>query len=1124
MKKFLKYTLIIFAFIMLISVNKNAKAATYGKLTYKVQDDGTIIITGCDRDVSGNLTIPSEIDGRKVTSIGDWAFYNRSSLTDITIPDSVTSIDKYAFLYCSSLTNINVSNDNKVYSSEDGVLFNKDKTKIIQYPEGKKSTSYTIPNSVTSIGEGAFYNCSSLTNISIPNSVTSIGDGTFVRCSSLTDITIPNSVTSIGDEAFDACSSLTNINVSNDNKVYSSEDGVLFNKDKTEITRYPEGKKSTSYTIPNSVNSIGGRAFAFCSSLKNITIPNSVTSIGNGAFAVCSSLKNITIPNSVTSIGDGTFVRCSSLTNITIPNSVTSIGDEAFNFCSSLTNIDVSNDNKVYSSEDGVLFNKDKTKIIKYPEGKKDTSYTIPNSVTSIGARVFKNCSSLTNITIPNSVTSIDEFAFQYCSSLKKVLCFGNNVTLENEAFSNCPSDMKIYAKNGLEGYDKNGWEKYSGNIVRYNEALKQPTITFKSRNQTEKVELADDNVFKSLVAISSYSVENSGVVSVDGYLNEKPKKNGTTFVNINVKYKDGPEVTLKQNVDVDVKSTGVKLSDSNITFTNKNNLTKKLTATVLPQDSAFQDVTWKSSDTNIATVDNEGNVTAKGRGTCKITATTTDGYNSVGTCNVTVDVKAEEISLDKTEYKFTTVEKMKLTPSFVPSVAKQNVKWTSTNEKVATVDSNGNITPLKYGRCRIRATTIDGTNLTAECIVDVGVPASKIYLEKNSVTITSTKQKENVRATVEPVQAFPGATYKSSDTKVAKVGGGGNITPVGNGICKITATTVDGTNLTSSSCNVTVAIKSTGVKLSEKNISFTNKTNLKKKLTAIVLPQESAFQDVIWKSSNTNIATVDENGTVTAVGSGTCKITATTKDGYNSVGTCEVIVDIKTEDISMDKTSYIFSKAGSVKLTATVSPKESNKNLKWSSSDEKVAKVNNDGTVTAVGSGTCKITATTVDGTNLSVSCNIKVDIKAEKISLNKTSYTFNEPRALELTATVQPKEASKNLKWTSSDEKVAKVTTGGVVVPVGKGSCKITVETTDGTNLSAGCSITSNITYIRGDITRDGKVDMEDVYTAVKRLARGTLSDEDKLIIEVTNDGRVDMEDIYKMLKYIAGKITVL
>ena len=338
--------------------------------------------------------------------------------------------------------------------------------------------------------------------------------------------------------------------------MYSSEDGVLFDKDKTEIIRYPEGKKDTSYTIPNSV----------------------------------------------TSIVDYAFYHCTSLTNITIPDSVTRIWSFAFDGCSSLTSI------------------------------------TIPNSVTSIGRYVFDGCKKLTSITIPDSVTSIGGETFRYCNSLKKVLCFGNNVTLGNEAFSNCPSDMKIYVKNGLEGYDKNGWEKYSDNIVRYNEALKQPTITFKSRNQTEKVELADD-IFKSLVTISSYSVGNSGVVSVDGYLNEKPKKNGTTFVNINVKYKDGPKVTLKQNVVVDVKSTGVKLSDSDITFTDKNNLTKKLTSTVLPQDSAFQDVTWKSSDTNIATVDNEGNVTAKGRGTCKITATTTDGTNLSASCSITSNI-----------------------------------------------------------------------------------------------------------------------------------------------------------------------------------------------------------------------------------------------------------------------------------------------------------------------------------------------------------------------------------------------------------------------------------------------------------------------------------------------------
>ncbi len=245
-----------------------------------------------------NVTMSS-----KITSIGKWAFSGCNNLTNITIPNSVTSIKGYAFYYCSSLTNI------------------------------------TIPNSVTSIGDVAFGSCSSLTNITIPNSVISIGNAAFDDCSSLTNITIPESVTSIGDRNFSSCSSLININVSNNNKNYSSIDGVLFNKDKTEIIKYPEGKESKSYKIPNSVTSIGIWAFYNCSSLKSITIPNSVTSIGDSAFWDCNNLTGITIPDSVTSIGNWAFYNCSSLTNITIPNGVTSIGHIAFGRCSSLTNI-----------------------------------------------------------------------------------------------------------------------------------------------------------------------------------------------------------------------------------------------------------------------------------------------------------------------------------------------------------------------------------------------------------------------------------------------------------------------------------------------------------------------------------------------------------------------------------------------------------------------------------------------------------------------------------------------------------------------------------------------------------------------------------------------------------------
>ena len=218
-----------------------------------------------------SITIPNS-----VTNIGGYAFSNCSSLTSVMIPNSVTSIADYAFEDCTGLISFDVAADNTNYSSIEGVLFNKGKTTLVQYPGGKHG-AYVIPNSVTSIGNGAFHGCSGLTSIELPNSVTSIGDGTFWYCSGLTSVTIPNCVTSIGWRAFSDCSSLTSV------------------------------------TIPNGVTSIGDYAFDNCRSLTSITIPNSVTSIGYAAFSKCSSLTSVTIPNGVTSIGDYAFAYCRSL-------------------------------------------------------------------------------------------------------------------------------------------------------------------------------------------------------------------------------------------------------------------------------------------------------------------------------------------------------------------------------------------------------------------------------------------------------------------------------------------------------------------------------------------------------------------------------------------------------------------------------------------------------------------------------------------------------------------------------------------------------------------------------------------------------------------------------------------
>ena len=293
-------------------------------LTWKLYEDGTLTISGTwkmknynDTDklspVCRNSSVKKVVIEDGVTSIGDYAFYNCTSLTSITIPDSVTSIGYCAFNTCSKLTSI------------------------------------TIPDSVTSIGNYAFKGCSNLSNITLSNNITSIGISVFEGCSNLSNITLSNNITSIGDFAFADCSSLTNI------------------------------------TIPDSVISIGDFAFAWCSNLSSITLSNNITSIGNDAFADCSSLTSITIPESVTSIGNYAFSGCSSLTSITIPDNVTSIGECAFSYCTSLTNI------------------------------------TIPNSVTSIGNKAFSDCTSLTNITIPDSVTSIGNKAFYNCTNLTTI-------------------------------------------------------------------------------------------------------------------------------------------------------------------------------------------------------------------------------------------------------------------------------------------------------------------------------------------------------------------------------------------------------------------------------------------------------------------------------------------------------------------------------------------------------------------------------------------------------------------------------------------------------------------------------------------------------------------------------
>ena len=424
-----------------------------GNIVTKIGDSaiGDYAFSGCTSLTS--ITIPDS-----VISIGESAFEGCTSLTSITIPDSVTYIDWYAFSGCTSLTSITIPDS--VTSIRLRTFQGCTSLTSITIPDSIKSIgwyafsgckslkSITIPDRVTYIDDSVFEDCTSLTNVTIPNSVISIGNDTFRNCTSLTNITIPNSVTSIGSGVFENCISLTSITI---------PDGVTG----IERSTFRDCKSLTSISIPDSVEYIGDSAFENCIILKNVTLGNSIKSIGERAFRNCYSLTNITIPNSVTSIGGRAFEGCTSLTGVILGNSIKNIGEEAFEECESLANIKIPN--SVTDIEYKVFYGCKSLKSLEIPSSVINiggcafsgcvslTDIRIPNNVISIGYSAFSGCVSLTDIRIPNSVISIEYAAFDDCTSLTSITIPNSVTSIGRFTFNGCTSLTSITLGNNIK-------------------------------------------------------------------------------------------------------------------------------------------------------------------------------------------------------------------------------------------------------------------------------------------------------------------------------------------------------------------------------------------------------------------------------------------------------------------------------------------------------------------------------------------------------------------------------------------------------------------------------------------------------------------------------------------------
>ena len=631
--------------------------------TYSLDDDGNATITGYTGNVSA-LVIPEEIDGHKVIALGDNAFKGKKLLEYVEIANTVTYIGSQCFESDKELVNVKLSSNIK--RMESGAFGNCTSLTEITIPKSLEEAgreygfgmydygpfcgctnlktvklekgltqiagnlfmrcygleNIDIPDTVTTIGENAFKLCTSLENVKMYNSIDEINGRAFAGCTSLKSVSLPDSITGMGTEIFSGCTSLSSVK--------------LPNKRVNIMSSTFEGCTSlTEITLPDTVTTIQDHAFKNCTALKTINWSKSITDIQSYAFENCDALTKLAIPNTVTNIGEGAFYECGGLSAIAVPNSVKTLGSRAFENCDDLAKVSISDSvtsmgEKAFYDCDALTDVKLGTGITQIPTSCFEhcdvlPSVVLPYRISKVGDNAFKNCVALTEITIPRATTSISTSAFSY------------------------PAKMTVYGISGTyaETFANQQGMKFVNKAVKAtNVVLDKTELTLNRGMKYSLTMTVTPATFTDKVSWKSTNVDVAAIAE-DGTVTAKGAGQATIKVTVG-------DVSATCKVNVVQPVTSIYLNKTALEMTALD--TYQLQASVYPSEANNKEVSWESSDEKVATVDENGLVQAKEKGTAVITAKAKDGSEVSRSCKVTVK---------NTAYVVTDISKLESTHNY---------------------------------------------------------------------------------------------------------------------------------------------------------------------------------------------------------------------------------------------------------------------------------------------------------------------------------------------------------------------------------------------------------------------------------------------------------------------------